>query len=131
MLSPERNARRAPPKPHPREAEVVPLLEAGVPEKEIEARLGIGGRRIRQMRYIFEREQAARANSHVREQLKVANRRLLEFERNLGKKGVFSKTEFRQLLMLCHPDNSTSDEMKAHLLNLLKANESRLIKPDK
>jgi hypothetical protein len=70
------------------------------------------------------------ADDAARAQLKDANRKLLAFEMERGKKGVFTKTEFRQMIMLCHPDNSASDEMRSHLLDLLVKNEARLVKSD-
>ena len=74
------------------------------------------------------RRRIATADDHARAQLKEANRQLREFEMERGRKGVFTKTEFRQMIMLCHPDNSASQETRAHLLDLLVGTRSRLIK---
>jgi DNA-binding transcriptional regulator YhcF (GntR family) len=71
------------------------------------------------------------ADSAVREQLKKANQQLLVFERERGKRGVFSKEEYGQMLKLCHPDQSASKETCNKLLQILTERKLSLINPDK
>jgi len=71
------------------------------------------------------------ADNAVRERLKKADQTILAFERERGKRGVFSEQQFKQMLMLCHPDNSASSETRASLLQVLTKNKVNLVNPEK
>lgn len=43
-------------------------------------------------------------------------------------RGIFSKTEFRTLLMCLHPDRSASDQTLSHMLNKIQKHEGVLVK---
>ena len=66
---------------------------------------------------------------------RASNKRLhlenIDLRRIVGQRGVFSETQFRQMLMLCHPDSSAGPQLKAELLQVLIENKIRLIKPEK
>ena len=76
------------------------------------------------------RRRIAAADDEARKQLKEANRRLLEFQQMIGQRAVFTRTEFRHLLMAVHPDNTASTEVRNRLLDLLVKHETRLVKVD-
>jgi len=50
------------------------------------------------------------------------------YARLIGQQGVFTRTEFRQLQMCVHPDNSASVEVRNRLADILVKNEQRLVK---
>lgn len=76
------------------------------------------------------RQRIATADDHVRKHLAEANRRLLQFEQDRGKKGIFTRAEFKLLLMCVHPDNSASVEVRNRMLDMLMKNEVRLVIPE-
>jgi hypothetical protein len=71
------------------------------------------------------------ADDHVRKHLRECEQRLLQFERERGKRGIFTKRQFKQMQILCHPDNSASPELRAELLQILVRNELSLVNPEK
>ena len=77
------------------------------------------------------RRRITAANDSVRERLKKAEQTILAFERERGKRGVFTKSEFNQMIKLCHPDDSASPETRARLLQVLLKNKINLVNPDK
>ena len=74
------------------------------------------------------RKRIATADDAVRKHLTEARKEIEFLRRNARSKGVFTKAEFRQLQMCCHPDTSASPETKAKLLQILVENEARLLK---
>ena len=77
------------------------------------------------------RKRIATADNAVRERLKKADATILTFERERGKKGVFSKSEFNQMLKLCHPDDPASPETRGALLQVLLKYKTHLINPER
>jgi len=77
------------------------------------------------------RKRIATADNAVRERLKRADAAILQFERERGKKGVFTKRQFKQLQICCHPDASASAETRAELLQILVKYETYLVNPEK
>ena len=75
------------------------------------------------------RRRIAEANDSVRARLKEADKQILMFERERGRHGVFSEVQYKQMLMLCHPDNSASDETRSTLLNILTRHKVNLVNP--
>jgi hypothetical protein len=71
------------------------------------------------------------ADDYTRNRLRECERQLLQFERQRGKRGVFSKRQFKQMQILCHPDNSASPELRGELLQVLIKNELSLVNPEK
>jgi DNA-binding transcriptional regulator YhcF (GntR family) len=82
-----------------------------------------------------------RVNEEVRRRIAVAddatraNNKALRLEninlqRIVGQYAVFTKAQFRQLQILCHPDNSASPQLRAELLQILIQHERRLVKPE-
>lgn len=71
------------------------------------------------------------ADDHVRKALAAERQTNETLTKLLGKKGIFSKRQFNQMKMLCHPDNSASNETKAELLQLLLKSERQLVNPEK
>jgi hypothetical protein len=51
-------------------------------------------------------------SGEIRQRLRASNKRLhlenINLQRIVNQRGVFTKTQFRQMQMLCHPDNSAS-----------------------
>lgn len=93
--------------------------------------------RIHQARLDKQFEQ--RVNEEVRKRIEAAdnfvrqeNKRLREenvaLQRIVGQRGVFTKAQFRQMQMLCHPDNSASEKLRAELSRVLIDNENKLIR---
>jgi len=76
------------------------------------------------------KKRIAAANDAVRERLKKADQAILQFERDRGKRGVFSKRQFKQLQICCHPDASASKETRAELLQILVKYETYLVNPE-
>ena len=54
----------------------------------------------------------------------------LNLQRIITQGAVFTKTQFRQLQMVCHPDNSASTELRAEMLRLINDHQRRLVKPE-
>jgi hypothetical protein len=77
------------------------------------------------------RRQIDIADDHTREQNKQLRMENLKYQSIMGDFAVFTKTQYRQMIMLCHPDNSAGPELKAQLLQVLLDNERRLVKPEK
>jgi hypothetical protein len=120
--------KRAPP---PR-ADSAEALEARI--RELEAALA----HERKGKARLDRQIEQRVNEEVRRRIDAAddfvredNKRLsqenLALQRIVGQRGVFTKTQFRQMVMLCHPDDPLSDEVRAELLQLLLKNETKLV----
>jgi hypothetical protein len=76
------------------------------------------------------RRQIVAADDSTRRQLAelMQQERLLRAE--LGKRGIFTPQEYRQLQILCHPDSSASPQVKARLLDLVVRNKVRLLKEE-
>lgn len=83
-----------------------------------------------------------RVNEEVRRRIDAAdnaarehNKRLLQeninLQRMVGHRGVFTKSEFRKMQMLCHPDNSASPQLRAELSQILVENEKKIVKFEK
>jgi hypothetical protein len=83
-----------------------------------------------------------RVNEEVRRRIDAAddatrasNKKLhlenINLQRIVGQRGIFTEKQYKQMLILCHPDNSSSPQMKATLLQILLENKIRLIKPAK
>jgi hypothetical protein len=83
-----------------------------------------------------------RVNEEVRRRIDAANdatrannKRLhlenINLMRIVGERGVFTETQYRQMLMLCHPDSSAGPELKAALLQVLVDNKIKLIKGER
>lgn len=70
------------------------------------------------------------ADNLAREENKRLRREKAILERMLGDNAVFTKAQFRQMQMLCHPDNSASLEVRNALSQILVEKERRLVKPD-
>jgi hypothetical protein len=94
---------------------------------------------IRIHRARLDREYEQRRREDVRRDIEAANdatraenKRLREenvsLHRILAQRGVFTKTQFRQMQVLCHPDNSASEQLRAELSQVLVDNEIRLVK---
>lgn len=80
------------------------------------------------------RAEIASADNHVRKlydelrpKYATLEARFADLQRS---RGVFTRAEFRQLLMCCHPDASAGPEIRAKLTNLLVRNENRLLKEE-
>src|SRR5262249_48055719 len=73
-------------------------------------------------------EAANDATRAANKELRLEN---FSLTRILSERGVFTETQYRQMLMLCHPDNSASPKVKAELLQILVEKKIRLIKADK
>jgi hypothetical protein len=80
-----------------------------------------------------------RVNDEVRKRIDTAddftrqeNKRLRQevhsLNTHLSDQAVFTETQFKQMLMLCHPDSSASPQTKAELLQVLIKNKKRLVK---
>jgi hypothetical protein len=69
------------------------------------------------------------ANDAMRANYARLSQENLNLTRIVSQRGVFTETQYRQMLMLCHPDSSASPELKAELLQVLVQNKTRLIKP--
>lgn len=65
--------------------------------------------------------------NELRPRFDALERRYNELQRV---RGVFTRAEFRQLLMCCHPDASAGPEIRARLTDILVKNEAKLIKGD-
>jgi hypothetical protein len=87
----------------------------------------------------LDREFAQRVSEEVRRQIDAANdamrannKRLLQENIKLthivNQRGVFTKEQFNQMQILCHPDSTLSDDVMASLLNILRDNKQRLVK---
>jgi hypothetical protein len=68
------------------------------------------------------------ANDFAREENKRLRQENLSLQRVIGQRGVFTETEFRQMQILCHPDNSASEQLRAKLSQILAENQIRLVK---
>jgi hypothetical protein len=75
------------------------------------------------------RRRIAASDDEVRKQLVELRRQNLEYAKLIGKRGVFTLKEYRQLLMCCHPDNSASADVRNHIQDLLVKSEHRLVIP--
>jgi len=73
----------------------------------------------------------AAADDAARERNKQLLRENINLQRIVGQRGLFTKTQFRQLQMLCHPDNSASPQLRAQLSQILVENEVRIVKPER
>jgi hypothetical protein len=80
-----------------------------------------------------------RVNDEVRLRIDAAadatraeNKRLRQENMNLtrivNQRGVFTETQFKQMLKLCHPDAVASKELRETLLDILVQNKQRLVK---
>jgi hypothetical protein len=69
------------------------------------------------------------ANNATRAQNKELRLENFNLQRMIGQRGVFTETQYKQMLMLCHPDDSASPELRARLLQILVENKIRLVKP--
>ena len=80
-----------------------------------------------------------RVSEEVRRQIDAANDAMrtnyarlsadnLNLTRIVSQRGVFTETQYKQMLMLCHPDSSASPQLKAELLQVLIQNKIRLVK---
>lgn len=74
------------------------------------------------------RQGIADADNAARDENKRLRQENVNLNRIVGQRGVFSKTQFRQMQMLCHPDNSASEKLRAELSQVLVDNEIKLIK---
>lgn len=76
----------------------------------------------------------AAADEHVRKAYNELKPRYAQLEARYAElqrvRGVFTRAEFRQLLMCCHPDASAGPEIRARLTDILVKNEPKLIKGD-
>jgi hypothetical protein len=70
------------------------------------------------------------ADDAARKQNRVLRKENFDLQLIVGQRGVFTETQYRQMLMLCHPDNSASPGLRAALLQILVNNKKRLVKPD-
>lgn len=70
------------------------------------------------------------ADNATREQNKQLRLENINLQRIVGQNGVFTKTQFRQMQMLCHPDNSASPQLRAELSQILVENEIKIVKPE-
>jgi transposase len=68
------------------------------------------------------------ADNAARAQCKKLHLENISLMRIVQQHGVFTETQYRQMLMLCHPDNSAGPEIKATLLQVLVENKIKLIK---
>jgi hypothetical protein len=71
------------------------------------------------------------ADDFVRQRLKEADRKIMQFEKDRGKRGVFSEAQYNKLLKVCHPDNSASDAVRAEIFDLIRRYKLSLINPEK
>lgn len=90
----------------------------------------------------IEKEFAARVYHEAQRQAKEAvgnqldwfRRRIDEVDRFItaqdSRQGIFTRAQFRQLMMCLHPDNSASPQMRAECLQLLRSKEGVLVKPE-
>jgi len=80
------------------------------------------------------RAEIAAADNHVRKAYDELRPKYVMLESRFADlqraRGVFTRAEFRQLLMCCHPDASAGPEIRAKLTNLLVRNENRLLKEE-
>lgn len=74
------------------------------------------------------RQRIATANDFVRKEYAELKKVNAGLEKMLQNHGVFTPIEYRQLLMVCHPDNSASSEVRARILDIVVKNEVFLIK---
>lgn len=70
------------------------------------------------------------ADDATRKQAKELHLQNLNLQRIVGQRAVFTETQYRQMLMLCHPDNSASQELRGELLQILKENKIKLAKSE-
>lgn len=93
--------------------------------------------RIHQKRLDKQFEQVV--NTEVRRRIDAANDAMranyarlsqenLNLTRIVNQRGVFTETQYKQMLVLCHPDSSASPQLKAELLQVLIQNKMRLVK---
>lgn len=87
----------------------------------------------------LEKQFEQRVNEEVRRRIAAAddaaradNKRLrqenITLTQVVGQQGVLTETQYRHMLMLCHPDSSAGPELKAGLLQVLLKNKLKLIK---
>jgi transposase len=69
----------------------------------------------------------AAADDATREQNKKLRLENLQMQQMLNKRGVFSETQFNNLLKCIHPDNSASTTIRNELLPFLVKNKQRLV----
>jgi pyruvate/2-oxoglutarate dehydrogenase complex dihydrolipoamide acyltransferase (E2) component len=68
------------------------------------------------------------ADDHVRKSNKEMSARLLLFEMERGKKGIFTPLEYKQLLMCVHPDNTASIDIRNRITDIIVKHEARLVR---
>jgi hypothetical protein len=68
------------------------------------------------------------ADDFARKELARVKEENLAFTRQFGQFGVFTRAEYKQLLMCVHPDNTASTEVRNRLIDIIVRNESRLIR---
>lgn len=71
------------------------------------------------------------ADDATRKHAKELHLQNINLQRMVSERGVFTETQFKQMLMLCHPDSSAGPELKAALLQVLIENKNKLVKPAK
>lgn len=74
------------------------------------------------------RKEIAKADEGVRKTLAKLQTEQRFWRTEAAKRGVFTRQEYRQLLMCTHPDAPASPEMRARLTDILIRNEMKLIK---
>lgn len=74
------------------------------------------------------RRQIDAANDATRANNKKLHLENINLQRIVGQHGVFTETQYKQMLLLCHPDSSASPQLKAELLQILIENKVKLIK---
>jgi hypothetical protein len=77
------------------------------------------------------RRRIAAANDFTREENKRLRQEVHSLTRIINQRGVFTEKQYRQMQILCHPDNSASPQLKAELSQVLVENKIRLIKAGK
>jgi hypothetical protein len=66
------------------------------------------------------------ANDSVRANNTELRAEIWRLTRFVQQRAVFTETQYRQMLMLCHPDNSASPKLRAELLRILVDYKIRL-----
>jgi hypothetical protein len=74
------------------------------------------------------RKRIETADDFVRKSNKEMSARLLLFEMERGKQGIFTPLEYKQLLMCVHPDNTASIEIRNRITDIIVKHETRLVR---
>lgn len=86
-------------------------------------------KQFKQRVYAEVRRRIDAADDATRASNKELRQKVFDLESMLGRRAVFTETQYREMLMLCHPDSSASAVTKARLLQVLVEKKKALAKP--